>query len=239
MKQKNLLQHVVVIPDGNRRWAKQRNLHPWLGHRAGAKNLEKILEVVRDMNLPYFSFWGLSRDNVTKRPAKEVKYLLELFRAYFAKLIKHKDIYRLGIRVNIFGAWPELFPTKVKKPMEDLIKATKNHNQRYLNFFIAYNGKEEMVRTVKSIIQQAKTKKGLKITPELVKANLWTKDLPPVDLVIRTGCENDPHLSAGFMMWDSANAQLHFTKTLWPDFSQKEFIGIIKDFQKKERRFGR
>lgn len=235
---KNLPQHIVAIPDGNRRWARQKNLHSWLGHKAGAKNLEKILAVVRDMNLPCFSFWGASRDNITKRPDQEVKFLLELFRSYFAKLIKRKDIYRMDIRVNIFGAWPELFPTRIKKPMTALIEATKNHSSRTLNFFIAYDGKDEMVRATKAVVQQAKKKKGLKITSQLIKANLWTKDLPPVDLVIRTGVQNDPHLSAGFMMWDCADAQLYFTKILWPDFGPKEFTKVIKDFSKKERRFG-
>jgi undecaprenyl diphosphate synthase len=235
----NLPQHVVVILDGNRRWAKKRGLNPWLGHRAGAKSLQEILAAVRDINLPCFSVWAMSLDNFTKRTHPEVKFLLELFRVYFLKLIKQKDLYQHQVQVNIFGAWQELFPQRVKKPMEQVIEATKKHDKRFLNFFIAYDGKDEMLRAVKKIVSKAKKDKDLKITPELIKANLWTKNMPPVDLIIRTASEKDPHLSAGFMMWDGADAQLHFTKTLWPDFSPKEFLQILSDFNTKERRFGK
>jgi len=235
----NMPQHVVAIPDGNRRWAKKRHLNPWLGHRAGVKTAEKIFLTVRDLNLRCFSFWGMSKDNFQKRPSREVKYLLEIFRVMFAKLKKEKDLYRLKIKVNIFGAWPQIFPERIKKPMIEVIEATKKHDQRHLNFLIAYDGKDEILSAIKSIISQSKKKKDLKITQDLVKANLWTKDLPSVDLIIRTGVENDPHLSGGLLMWDSGNAQLYFTSLCWPDFGPDEFKKAIKDFQQRERRFGK
>ncbi|OGZ37315.1 MAG: di-trans,poly-cis-decaprenylcistransferase [Candidatus Portnoybacteria bacterium RIFCSPHIGHO2_02_FULL_40_23] len=210
-----------------------------MGHRAGVKSLEKILQVVRDSGLPCFSFWGASKDNVSKRPKQEVRFLLELFRMNFARLIKDKDIYRLKVKVNIFGAWPELFPPRIKKPMEAIIEATKDHNQRLLNFFIAYNGTDEMMHAIKKISLLSKKQKDLKITEQLIKNSLWTKDLPPVDLIIRTGLENDPHNSAGFMMWDSANSQLYFTNTYWPDFTQREFLEAVENYNQRERRLGK
>lgn len=234
----NLPQHIAIVPDGNRRWAKTKNLHPWLGHRAGAKNFEKSLEVMRDLNLPCITFWAMSEDNYKKRTKLEVKYLQEIFRSYFLRLIKRQDIYNLKVKVNIFGLWRDILPQRIKKPMEEVIKATKNHNERYLNFLIGYSGKTEMLQAIKSITRQAKIKKNLKITSELVKNNLWTKELPPVDLVIRTGCAADPHWSAGLMMWDVAEAQLHFSKILYPDFDSQELIKVINGFKKRERRFG-
>ena len=235
---KNMPQHVVAIPDGNRSWAKQRKQYPWLGHRAGAKNLEKILEVVRDINLPCFSFWGMSKDNFQKRSKTEVKYLLEILRAAAVKLAKHPDIHKHQVKVNIFGAWPQLFPPRSKKAFLDLIEATKDYDQRFINFLICYNGKDEMISAVKNIVSKAKKQKNIKVTDHLIKANLWTHQLPPVDLVIRTGVQNDPHLSAGLLMWDTADAQLYFSNKTWPDFNKAEFTKAIKDYQKRERRFG-
>jgi undecaprenyl diphosphate synthase len=95
-----------------------------------------------------------------------------------------------------------------------------------------------MIECIKKIVELSKREPNLKITSALIKENLWTKDLPPVDLIIRTGCDDDPHWSAGFMMWDSAYSQLHFTKTLFPDFSSEEFKQIIDFYKKRERRFG-
>lgn len=234
----NLPRHIAIIPDGNRRWAKKRGLTPWLGHRAGKKSFEKILETVRDMGIYCFTFWASSYDNLTKRPEREIKFLKEIYRLNFARLIKHKDIYEHQVKVNIFGRWPELLSPKQKKSFEAIIEKTKTHRQRLLNFLIAYNGTDEMQEAIKKIVKASRSDKDLKITSELIKANLWTRDLPPVDLVIRTGLEGDPHWSAGFMMWDTADSQFYFTKTLWPDFSQEEFKKAIEDYCNRERRMG-
>ena len=231
--------HVVAIPDGNRRWAEKRNLKPWQGHRAGAKNLESILEVVRDLNLPCFTFWAASKNNILKRSDREVRLLLEVFRVYFTRLLKKKDIYELGVKVNFIGDWRQLFPDKVKEPMEKLIESTKKHNQRSLSFMVAYSGQDEMLQAVQKIGQKAREDNDFKITSDTIKQHLWTKELPPVDLIIRTGTEGDPHLSAGFMMWDTAEAQLHFTKTSWPDFGKTEFKKVLNNFSKRERRLGK
>jgi undecaprenyl diphosphate synthase len=238
MSQTYLPRHVVVIPDGNRRWAQQKNKTDWQGHKAGAENLENILKYIRDINLPCFSFWGMSKDNFTRRSKVEVAYLLKLFKSSAQKLLKQSDIYDQKIRVNFLGVWPKLFPKNVAKPFYDLIESTKNHNNRFLNFLICYNGKDEMVNAVQSIVKQAQNKK-IKITEKLIKENLWTKDLPPVDLVIRTGVESDPHLSAGLLMWDTADTQLYFTETPWPSFNEQEFAKALEDFSKRERRFGK
>jgi len=234
----NLPKHVAIIPDGNRRWAKKRRLASWIGHRQGAKNFEKILETARDLGIFCLTFWAGSYDNLTKRPAAEVKFLKEVYRTHFSRLLKTEDIYVHKVKVNIFGFWRELLGDKIKKPMEEAIEKTKTHNKMILNFLIGYNGTSEMMEAIEKIAKKYKEKQAFKITPQLVKENLWTRDLPSVDLVIRTGLEGDPHWSNGFMMWDTADSQFYFTETLWPDFSSEEFIKAIESYSKRERRHG-
>ncbi len=152
-------------------------------------------------------------------------------------MAKRKELNQYGIRVRILGDWQRIVPDKVRKVFQEIIEKTKKNKSLNLTFLIAYDGKEEMleaIRKVSSLKLQAS-----KIDENLVKKNLWTGELPPVDLMIRTGVENDPHWSAGFMMWLCAESQFYFSKTLWPDFSVKEFEKAIKAYAKVKRRFGR
>ena len=233
----NILRHVVVMPDGNRRWARKKGFQAWTGHRAGAKVLKRILEKSLEMNIFCLTFWGASLDNLTKRPKQEVKFLYKVFENYFKEALKNKKITENQVKINIIGEWKRIFPKDNQKYLEKIIDKTKNYNNFLLNFLLAYNGTEEMISCVQSIVSKAEGKKIL-VDKNLIKKNLWTKDLPPVDLVIRTGCNDDPHISAGFMMWDTAYSQIHFTETLFPDFSTKEFEEIIKTYISKERRKG-
>ncbi len=119
-----------------------------------------------------------------------------------------------------------------KEAIEKSIQLTKDYNNYFLTVLVAYNGVDEMVEAVKNIAKS----RNAEITSDLIKENLWTGDLPPVDLLIRTGGE--PHNSTGFMMWHTANTQFYFTKTLWPDFDKKEFKKAIEEYGERERRFG-
>lgn len=229
--------HIAVIPDGNRRWAKKHNFNVWEGHKQGAKNLEEILDVVLRLKIKVFSFWGASLDNVDKRPKMEVAFLLNLFRENFTNIAKNSKIHDNQTRVNALGKWKEKFPKIVCRAIERAIDATKNYDRYFLNFLLAYNGTDEMLETIKKIVELSKKNHNLKITPELVKSNLLTADLPPVDYLIRTGGE--PHNSVGFMMWDSANAQYYFTEKLFPDFHSNDFIEALKEYDRRERRFGK
>ncbi len=230
--------HVALIPDGNRRWARKRGLLPWQGHIEGAKTLEKILKKAWELKIPYFTFWGMSADNVLKRPKKEVEVLFSIFKKQFKKLAKSKEIQKEGVKINVFGLWRKLFPENVKEAIKLAIEKTKKNQKFVLTFLLAYNGTDEMLEAIKKIVKKSKEKE-IEITEKLLLENLWTGSLPPVDLVIRTGCEGDPHNSAGFMMWHTAYSQFYFTKTLFPDFLPEEFERAIKNFQKRERRFGK
>jgi undecaprenyl diphosphate synthase len=232
----NYPKHVVVIPDGNRRWTREKGLNPWVGHREGIKKSQDILKEAEKLDIRYLSFWTLSIDNIKNRPQKETKFLFSLLNKYLKETIKKKEIYQKKVKINIIGFWERFLPKEVCRNIRKVIEATKNHDRFFLNLFLAYNGTDEIKEAINHIKNQAEKNPDLKITSDLIKQNLLTKDLPPVDYLIRTGGE--PHLSAGFMMWDIANAQLYFTKTYFPDFGAAEFRKAIQEYQKRERRLG-
>lgn len=233
----NLPRHVAIIPDGNRRWARNRTLAAWIGHMKGTESLEYLMEVFVDMGIPYFSFWGSSQDNMKKRPKEEVSQLLNIFKKEFGRLAKSKKIHDNKIRINIIGSWREQFPENVKKPMEEAIEMTKGYDDFHYNFFIAYSGIDEMLKAATSIADLKAKDPDISIDEALLKSQLLTCDLPPVDLLIRTGGE--PHNSGGFMMWDVADSQLYFSEKLWPDFTNDDLKEAIIDFARRERRLGK
>ena len=237
-KLENIPKHVAIIPDGNRRWARKKGFKPWIGHREGVNHFEKVLNKALELKIPYLTFWGGSWDNLTKRAKIEVNFLFKVYTEQFKRIINDKRIHQNKVRVNVFGRWREILPKETQRAIEEAIEATKNYNKYFFTFLLAYNGTDEMMDCIQKIARLNNPNKTIKVNQNLIKENLWTKDLPQVDLVIRTGCGGDPHLSAGFMMWDTAYSQLYFTDTLFPDFSSKEFEKIVKDYSKRERRIG-
>ncbi|MDP3948992.1 MAG: polyprenyl diphosphate synthase [bacterium] len=218
-----------------------------MGHREGAKTTEKLLLASFDLGIENLTFWGCSVDNVTKRSRVEVKFLMKIFEIYFRKLAKRKELHKDEIRIDILGKWREFFPEAAKKAMQSAIDETKKYKKRRLTFLMAYSGLDEMTSAIQKIANLVRKNSPpaprlrragkIKIDEKLIKANLWTKNLPPVDLVIRTGGE--PHWSSGLLMWDVANSQLYFTETLFPDFSVAEFKKALENYEGTERRMGK
>ncbi|EKE18865.1 MAG: undecaprenyl pyrophosphate synthetase [uncultured bacterium] len=230
-----LPRHIAIIPDGNRRWAKERNLKPWQGHEAGAAVMEQLARWAFDNGIFCLSFWGSSLDNLKKRPIMEKQALLRIYEEYFKKLIVDKDIHRNRVRINVIGKWEEQFPGGLKKIIKEGIEKTAHYDQHELNFFLAYSGDDEMLDTVRSIVKSGIPAKN--ISRETIKEHLFTRNLPEVDFLIRTG--GDPHLSVGFMMWETANSQLYFSEKNFPDFVQSELIEAIDEYKRRERRHGK
>jgi len=227
-------QHVVIIPDGNRRWAKLQCVEPWEGHKAGADIIEKLAKKACDMGIKYISFWGSSEENMKKRSLIERRELVKIYETYFTKLMSSDDIFDDEVQINVFGKWREQLPKNLVNIIEKGIEKTKEHKRHYLTFFLSYSGDEEMIDTIEKIVNSYE--KGTKITKEIIKKHLLTKNLPAVDYLIRTGGE--PHLSAGFMMWDIASAQLFFSDKHFPDFDGKEFEKAIGEYTRRSRRLG-
>lgn len=230
----NLPNHIAIIPDANRRWASERGLPPWKGHEAGAENFEKLISYSLKKGIQCLSIWGSSIDNLTKRPLEEKKALLDIYKKYFTKMLEGKEIIENEVRVNFIGRWEEQFPDSLKKLIYAVIEKTKNYQKRILNFMLAYGGTDDMLSAIEKI--NNKYEKGVKITAEIIKENLMTANIPAVDLVIRTGGE--PHNSAGFMMWDTANAQLYFSPEKFPDFNEEKFEEALEEYARRQRRFG-
>src|SRR3989344_5016696 len=182
----SLPQHVVIIPDGNRRWAKRRGKPASFGHAEGAKNTERVLKAALDMDIPNLTFWGCSVSNITERSRVEIKFLLFVFEEYFKKLLERKELEEHDICVRVLGRWREIFPKKTQKPILDLIEKTKSHKKRNMTFLLAYDGRDEMVETIQRIVNSKSQIPNSKVDRQLIKNSLWTRELPPVDLVIRT-----------------------------------------------------
>jgi len=226
-----LPKHLVAIPDGNRRWAKERGLVPWEGHREGVKKFWEVCEEAFDMGVPYFTFWAASEDNLKKRSRIEVKFLVLLLKkevfdkSLFARLEKDE------MRLRVFGRWNEILKDKkLEETIRDLEKKTAKFEKHNLTILFGYDGKREMIEAIEAL------RRTKEINYEKVKQSLWTGDLPPVDYVIRTGGE--PHWSAGFMMWLTADSQFYFTEKLWPDFGEKELHKALEEYSLRERRMG-
>jgi len=232
-----LPEHIAIIPDGNRRWAEQKNLPAFFGHEEGARTLERILEAALELDIRALTLWGASLANVTKRSKEEIVFLFALFGKQFEKLVNNEKINEYGVRIRIVGRWEEFFPENAKRFMRKAVETTRDNTERSLTFLIAYSGKEEMVSAIQNIAEEKLKNAAFPINERVVKEHLWLNDLPPADLVIRTGGE--PHWSEGFMMWDTADAQLYFTETLWPDFSPEEFARAVERYERTARRFGK
>ncbi|MGH9858380.1 MAG: polyprenyl diphosphate synthase [Acidobacteriota bacterium] len=224
--------HVAIIPDGNRRWASEKGNGAIEGHAKGAEVTRTIATYAADQGVRYLSIWGMSIDNLQKRSPQEIAGLLAIFRREFKSLATHEDIHTRQVKIHVLGEWEKRFPSPVRHAIREAMASTASYTSHHLVFFLAYNGTQEMVEAVQAIVRQAEHT----ITPAVIKNNLYTKDLPPVDFLIRTG--GDPHLSAGFMMWDMAEAELYFTEKLWPEFTAFDFQVALDDYSRRRRRKG-
>ena len=229
--------HIAIIIDGNRRWAKKRGLPPWDGHARGAKRVEEMSKYAIDLGIKHISFWGGSYNNLTQRTPTEIKFLDEkMYRSWAKKALVDKDIYDKQVRIRFIGEWAKLLSKETVRVMKEVERKTKHHSRHHLTYLIGYNGDREMLSAL-----NAMAKDGIgKVTDKILKSYLGKKDPPPVDLLIRTGEDTPiPHISTGFMMWDTKDALLHFSPKMWPAFTNKDLDSVISLFSKIERRFGK
>lgn len=227
--------HVAIIPDGNRRWAAEQGISPVEGHQVGAERTREVALHAADLGVEHLSLWGMSLHNFTKRSPAEVKGLLQIFENEFLQLADSEDIHRRQVKINVIGHWREKFPSSVRAAIDRAISRTEGYSAYTLNFFLAYNGTDEMLRAIRSIIESGVSAHD--IDGSVLKSHLLTHALPPVDLLIRTGGE--PHNSAGFMMWDVADSQLYFDETYWPAFDAAHFDNALTEYDQRGRRRGK
>lgn len=229
----SLPKHIAIILDGNGRWAKKRGLSRNLGHKAGAKNLYTITKYAYELGIKAVTVFAFSTEN-WNRPVDEINYLME-------EALKFKEDYKENIkkynfRVNIIGERDHL-DQSILKLIDESNENTKNNDEFYFTICLNYGGQQEIVNSVKKIIKDVQDEIITidEINPGLFNSYLYTNELPPLDLLIRTSGEQR---ISNFLLWQLAYAELYFTKTYWPDFTRKDLLEAIYNFQKRNRRFG-
>ena len=225
--------HVAIIMDGNGRWARERLMPRYYGHREGVKSLKRIVSYSSDIGIKILTVYAFSTEN-WKRPIREVQALMQLMEQTFA--LELEELIANGVRVKVIGDIASLSPKQQR--IWQMAEERTKHNQRLLlNVAFNYGGRMEIVRAVRSIAEAVQEGRLAvdQITDDVFVQYLFTNDLADPDLIIRTGGEL--RLS-NFLLWQAAYAEWYFTDTLWPDFDVEEFEKALASFRQRERRFG-
>jgi undecaprenyl diphosphate synthase len=230
---KNLPRHVAIIMDGNGRWAKERNLPRVEGHRRGSDVVRKIVEAARKSGIEVLTLYTFSEEN-WNRPKAEVGVLMSLLSEFLQKELP--KMMKEHIRFLAVGRF-SLLPGPVRDKLIETINTTKDNDGMTLVLALSYGGRGEIVDSVKEIARLVAEKKVTpdEIDEDLIARHLYTRSLPDPDLLIRTSGEMR---ISNFLLYQAAYTELYFTKTLWPDFTEEEFLSALKDYSRRERRFG-
>ncbi|GAA4273992.1 isoprenyl transferase [Aquimarina gracilis] len=230
----NIPEHVAIIMDGNGRWAKKKGLFRAAGHERGTKAVREAVESCAEIGVKYLTLYAFSTEN-WNRPKLEVDTLMKLLVSSLKKEIK--TLQENNIKLNAIGNLQSL-PGKARKELLEVIEKTKSNSRMTLTLALSYGSREELIKTIEEI--SIKVKNGV-ISPHLINEtvineHLYTKNLPDVDLLIRTSGEQR---ISNFLLWQIAYAELYFTEILWPDFRKADLFEAILNYQKRERRFGK
>jgi len=227
--QKALPHHIGFIVDGNRRWAKEKGLPTFIGHKKGAERIEEIVKYAQDLGIKIVTIYAFSTEN-WKRSEKEVSYLMKLFEDF--AINKMTDADKRGMKIRILGNLQGL-PLSLQKVLKKAMKLTKNNQKMIVNAALNYGGRNEITRTFRKL-----TALGIKpkeITEELINQYLDTAGLPDPDFIIRTSGEQ--RLS-NFLPWQATYSELYFPKVHWPDFDKRQLDIAILEFKRRQRRLG-
>ena len=231
---KNVPKHVAIIMDGNGRWAKKRGLLRVLGHERGAKAVRETIEAAGESGITHLTLYAFSTEN-WNRPKNEVDKLMNLLVSSLKK--EFKLLHENEIKLCAIGNLEEL-PPKAYKELSEVIEKTKNNKKLVLTLALSYGSRNEIVKTVKEIAQKVKNNiiSIENIDDSIINEHLYTRNLPDVDLLIRTSGEQR---ISNFLLWQIAYAELYFTDVLWPDFKKVDLYKAILNYQNRERRFGK
>jgi len=229
-EEKKVPNHIVIIPDGNRRWADQHNVSHMEGYRIGIGHIGDVLKWCREKDVRMVTMWGFSTDNF-KRDKEEVLGLFELFRKNLLEGLSTKIEESRKIRIKFLGR-TQLFPKEIIALFKKIEEKTENKGPYQLNLLLSYGGREEIIDAVNALL-----KKGVKeIDEHAFSDHLYTKGIPDPDLVIRTSGEQ--RLS-GLLPWQTAYSEFYFSEKLWPDFSREDFNNALEEYVRRKRRFGK
>ncbi|MBD3171181.1 di-trans,poly-cis-decaprenylcistransferase [Candidatus Bathyarchaeota archaeon] len=229
--------HIGVIMDGNRRWARARDLVPWEGHWEGADKVENFLDWCLDLDIKTITLYSFSTENF-KRDQKEVTELFKLFESMLERVIKSDRIHKNRVCIRAIGRI-ETLPEKLQELIQRVEESTQDYDDYYLNIAIAYGGRAEIVDAVQVIAEKVKMGQlePSDISEQVIEANLYTSHLPypDPDIIIRTSGES--RLS-NFLVWQSAYSELFLVDVYWPNFRKIDLMRAIRGYQMRQRRFG-
>jgi undecaprenyl diphosphate synthase len=226
--------HIAVIMDGNGRWAKRRLLNRVKGHEKGADTVRTVVRTCREIGIQFLTLYAFSTEN-WQRPKAEVSALMTLLKKYIVS--EKTELHQQNIRLNVLGEMASL-PEDVRTALNDILSLTRDNAAMTLNLALNYGGRTEIVKMVREIaleVQAGRLDPGA-IDAEVVARHLYTGGMPDPDLLIRTSGELR---ISNFLLWQIAYAEIFVTPTLWPDFNREEFVAILRQYQRRERRFGK
>ena len=226
--------HIAIIMDGNGRWASRRSLPRVAGHRAGVGPVRSTVETCGQLGVKVLTLYAFSVEN-WKRPRPEVETLWRLLRYYLRKELP--ELQRNDVRLQAIGRLDAL-PPQVRRELEAAVEATAPNRGLLVNLAINYGGRAEIIDAVNSILEVARLEgsiSSLKFDEELLSSNLYTASCPDPDLLIRTSGEMR---ISNFLLWQIAYSELYVTETLWPDFTRRDLLRAIYEYQKRDRRYG-
>ncbi len=226
--------HVAIIMDGNGRWAKKRLLNRIKGHEKGSETVRTIVRASRELGIRYLTLYAFSTEN-WGRPKTEVSALMSLLKKFV--LSEKKDMMEHRIRLNTLGQIDKL-PGDVRTALVQAMDETKDNEGMCLSLALSYGSRDEITGMVKKIAEKARqgSVRPEDITESMISDHLFTAGMPDPDLMIRTSGEMR---ISNFLMWQLSYAEIFFTETLWPDFSEAEYKKILKAYQMRDRRFGK
>ncbi len=226
--------HVAIIMDGNGRWAKKRLLNRINGHEKGSDTVRTVVRACREIGISYLTLYAFSTEN-WERPKTEVEALMTLLTNFLYS--EQKEMVENDIRLRIIGQVDRM-PEKVQDALHQTMSATQDKTGMTLILALSYGGRAEITRMVQEVAKKVRHGEidPNSITAELIADHLYTRDIPDPDLLIRTSGEMR---ISNFLLWQIAYTEIFVTPTLWPDFSRAELLGILKDYQNRERRYGR
>ena len=222
--------HVAIIMDGNNRWTKKKKLKGFAGHEKGIDSIQIAVDTAVLYNIKFLTLFSFSSENWS-RPKKEVKFLMNLMRKYLSNKIK--KLMKSNISIKMIGDKKKL-PKDIVNKINKYQKLTSKNNQLYLNFALNYGSRNEILIALRKIINKH-VKKKILINEETISSNLYTKNIPDPDLLIRTSGEKR---ISNFLLWQLAYTELVFLDVLWPDFKKKHFVDALKQYSKRVRRYG-
>lgn len=230
-------EHIAIILDGNRRWASEKDLNPWFGHKKGAETVRQLLDWCLKLDVESITLYAFSTENFL-RSKDEVREVLRIVQEQFQTILTDERIHKNKVHVKVIGR-SNLLPKDLQHLIMDVENATRDYNEHFLNIALAYGGRAEIVDAAKRIAERV-SKGDLdldKIDEQIFEKYLYTSYMPKQepDLIIRTSGEE--RLS-GFLLWQSAYSELCFLDVYWPSFRFIDLLRAVRTFQKRKRRFG-